>query len=63
MSGAGGPKRQDIDLEMLVAATRSEMEIGCPSRDASGNAESAAFPIGPVGEPLKMSPRERPIEL
>ena len=26
--GAGGPKQQIIDLEMLVAATRSKMETG-----------------------------------
>ena len=63
MSGAGGPKRQVIDLKTPVAVTRSEMQIGRPSRDVSVNAKNAAFPIGPVGEPLEMSPRERPIEL
>ena len=41
----------------------SEMELGHPSRDAGVNAENTASPIGPAGEPLEMSPRERPTEL
>ena len=63
MSGVGGPKRQVVDLEILVAAIKSEMETGRPSRDASVNAENAAFPIGLVEEPREMSPRERTTEL
>ena len=63
MGGAGEPKRQVVDLEMLVVATRSLMEIGRPCRDASVNIKNTAFPIGSVGEPLEMSPRERPAEL
>ena len=59
MSGAGGPERQVVDLDVLVAATRSEMEIGCPSRDADVSVKNVASPIGPVAEPFKMSPRER----
>ena len=46
-----------------MVATRSEMEIGRPFRDASVNIKNTAFPIGPLGEPLEMSPRERPAEL
>ena len=63
MSGASGLEGQIVDLEMLVAATKSEMEIGRLSCDAGVNAENTAFPIGPMGEPLKMSPRERPTKL
>ena len=63
MSGAGGPKRQVADLEMMVVATRSEMVSGRPSRGAGVNAENAASPIGPAGEPLEMSLGERPTEL
>ena len=44
---------------MLVPATRSEMEIGRPSRHASVNVENAASPIGLAWEPFEMSPRER----
>ena len=40
------------------------METGRPSRDFGVTTESTAVsPIGPAGEPLEMSPRERPIEL
>ena len=60
VSGAGGPERQVVDLEMLVVAIRLEMETSRPSQDAGVNAEDAAFPIDPAGEPLEMSPRERP---
>ena len=63
MSGAGEPERQFADLNMIVAATRSEMVSGRPSRDAGVNVENAASPIGPVGEPLEMSSGKRPIEL
>ena len=63
MSGASGPEQQVADLEMLVAATESEMVSGRPSRNAGVNAENTAFPIGPAGEPLEMSPGERPTEL
>ena len=63
VSGAGGPERQVADLEMLVVATRSEMVSGRPSRGAGVNAENAASPIGLAGEPLEMSPGERPTEL
>ena len=63
MSGAGGPERQVADLEMMVAATRSEMVSGRPSRDAGVDAEDATSPIGPTGEPLEMSSGERAIEL
>ena len=63
VSEASGPERQVTDLEMMVAATRSEMVSGRPSRNAGGNAENTAFPIGPAGEPLEMSPGERPTEL
>ena len=48
---------------MIVAATRSEMVLGRPSRDAGIDVENAASPIGPAGEPLEMSPGERPTEL
>ena len=48
---------------MIVVATRSEMVSGRPSRDASVNVENAAFPLGLAGEPLEMSPGERPTEL
>ena len=48
---------------MMVAATRSEMVSGRPSRDAGVNTENTAFPIGPAGEPLEMSPGERPTKL
>ena len=61
--GAGGPEQQAIDLEMLMAATRSEMEIGRPSRGAGVNAENATSLIGLAGEPLQISPRERLGEL
>ena len=63
MSGADGAKRQVVDLEILVVATRSEMEIGRPSRCANVNAENTTSPIGLAGEPLEMSPRERPTKL
>ena len=63
MSDAGGPERQVTDLEMLVAATESEMVSGRPSQNAGVNSENTAFPIGPAGEPLEMSPGERPTEL
>ena len=63
VSGAGGLERQVVDLEMLVATTRSEMDMGRSSPDATVNAENTAFPIDPAGEPLAMSPRERPTEL
>ena len=63
VSGASGPEWQVVDLEVLLVATRSEMETGCLSRDASVNVENTAFPMGPAGEPLEMSPRDRPIEL
>ena len=63
VSDAGGPERQVVDLEMRVAATRSEMVSGRPSRNADVSAENTAFPIGPAGEPLEMSPGERPTEL
>ena len=63
VSGASGPKRQVADLNMIVAATRSEMVSGRPSRDAGVNAENAASPIGPAGEPLEMSLGKRPTEL
>ena len=63
MRGAGGPEQQIIDLKMLVAMTRSEMETSRPSRGASVNAKNVASPIGPAGEPLEISPRERPTEL
>ena len=39
------------------------MVSGRPSRDGSVNTENVAFPIGPAGEPLKMSPGERPTRL
>ena len=48
---------------MLVVATRLEMESSRPSRGAGVNGENAASPIGPAGEPLEMSPSERPTEL
>ena len=60
---AGGPERQVAYLNMIVAATRSEMVSGRPSRDAGIDVENAASPIGPAGEPLEMSPGERPTEL
>ena len=63
VSDAGGLERQVADLEMRVAATRSEMVLGRPSRDAGGNVEHTASPIDPAGEPLEMSPGERPTEL
>ena len=63
MSGAGGPRRQVADLEMMVAATRSEIESGRPSRGAGINAKNATSPIGLVVEPLEMSPGERPTKL
>ena len=63
MSGAGGPERQVPDLNMIVAAIRSEMVSGRPSRDAGVNVENAASPIGPAGEPLEMSPSKRPTKL
>ena len=63
MSGAGGLEQQVADLNMIVVATRSEMVSGRRSRDAGANAESAASPIGPAGEPLEMSLGERPTEL
>ena len=63
MSGASGPERQVTDLKMMVAVTRSEMESGRPSQGAGVSAENAASPIGPTGEPLEMSPSERPTEL
>ena len=63
VSDAGGPKRQVADLEMMVAATRSEMVSGRPSRNAGVNIENTAFPIGPAEEPLEMSLGERPTEL
>ena len=44
-----------VDLEVLVATRKSEMEIGRPSRDVGVNAENAAFPIGPTGERLQMN--------
>ena len=49
VSGAGGPKRQVVDLELLVVATRSEMELGRPSQDAGIASENTAFPTGPNG--------------
>ena len=63
MSGAGGPEQQVADLDMLVAATRSEMVSGRPSRGAGINAENATSLTGPAGEPLEMSPGKRPTEL
>ena len=63
MSSAGGPKRQVVDLNMIVAVTRSEMVSGHPSRDVGVNTKNAASPIGPAGEPLEMSLGERPTEL
>ena len=63
MSEVGGPERQVADPSELVAATRAEMVLGHPSRDAGVNGENTASPIGPAGEPLEMSPRERPAEL
>ena len=63
MSGAGGPERQVADLNMIVVATRLEMVSSRPSRNASVDAENTACPIGPAGEPLEMSPGERPTEL
>ena len=63
MSGAGGPERQVVDLEMMVAATEPEMVSGRPSRDADVNAENVASPIHPAGGPLEMSPGERPTKL
>ena len=48
---------------MIVVATRSEMVSSRPSRDAGIDVENAASPIGPAGEPLEMSPGERPTEL
>ena len=63
VSDAGGSERQVADLEMRVAATRSEMVSGRPSRNAGVSAENTAFPIGPAGEPLEMRPGARPIEL
>ena len=53
MSGAGGPKRQVTNLNMIVAATRSEMVSGRPSRDAGVNTENVAFPIGRRGSHLR----------
>ena len=63
MNGTGGPKRQVVHLEMLVAAMRLEMETSRPFRDAAVNIQNTTFPIGPVGEPLEVSPRERLTEL
>ena len=63
VSEAGGPERQVTDPRELVAATRSEMVLGHPSRGAGVNGENTASPIGPAGEPLEMSPGERPAEL
>ena len=48
---------------MIVTTTKSEMVSGRPSRDSGVNTENAASPIGPAGEPLEMSPGERPTEL
>ena len=39
------------------------MVSGRPSRDAGIDAENAASPIDPVGEPLEMSLGERPTKL
>ena len=50
---AGGPERQVADLEMLVAATGSEMVSGRPSRDAGVNTGNVAFPIGRRGSHLR----------
>ena len=36
------------------------MESGHPSRDVGVNAKNTVSPIGPTGEPLEVSPRERP---
>ena len=47
----------------MVAAAGSEMVSGRPSRSAGVSAENTAFPIGPAGEPLEMSPGDRPTEL
>ena len=63
MNGAGGLKRQVVDLDVLVAVVKSERETSRPSRDASVNAKIATSPIGLVGEPFELSPRERPTEL
>ena len=63
VSGAGGLERQVTDLNMIVVATRSEMVSGRPSRDAGVDVENTASPISPAGEPLEMSPGERPTEL
>ena len=63
VSGASGPKRQVANLEMMVVVTRSEMALGRPSRGAGVNAKNAASPISLAGEPLEMSPGERPTEL
>ena len=63
VSDAGGPEQQVVDLEMRVAATRSEMVSGHPSRNAGVSAETTAFPIDPAGEPLEMSLGERLTEL
>ena len=63
MSGPSGPKWQVVDLEILVAAMRSEMETGRPSQGAAVNAENAASPIGRAGKPLEIYSREKPTVL
>ena len=72
VSGAGGPERQESLLQTsrperqvrpVVVATRSEMVSGRPSQDDGVDVENTASPIGPAGEPLEMSPGERPTEL
>ena len=50
---AGGPERHVADLEMMVAAMRSEMVSGRPSRDAGVNAENTAFPLVRRGSHLR----------
>ena len=46
-----------------MAALRSEMELGHPFWDVGVMVENAASLIGPAGEPLTMSRRERPTKL
>ena len=63
VSDAGGLERQVADLEMMVVSIRWEMGSGRPSRGTGINVENVASPIGPAGEPLAMSPSERPTGL
>ena len=48
---------------VLVAATKPEVGLGSPPRDVVVDVENNTPPIGSAGEPLEISPRERPIEL